>query len=181
MTAKKESFTTEDYKNATEFNLTLDQVAAADEEIEALERLQTKGFNTDSFVDTSWADEVIARTQPHVLPQSEGPPVSHVPARPYGYDGCDQERPWRKQKTEAKAPPQREAFEETRAHDTMKEMQQTEPKAPPQREAFGESPAKDTMWAMQRSEPDAPPTGEVRLFRYCVPHILKGAIIMCSG
>ena len=85
------------------------------------------------------------------------------------------EPPWRMQEAEAKAPPMQEAPEETAIPVVPWKMQETAPAMQTVEDA-AEPPLKT-----QKSEPKAPPTGEVRLFRYCVPHILKGAIIMCSG
>ena len=73
------------------------------------------------------------------------------------------------------------APEETPIPEPPWRMQEAEAKAPPMQEAPEDTPAAKPPLKMQKAEAKAPPTGEVRLFRYCVPHILKGAIIICSG
>ena len=189
MPAKKDSFTDEDYKNATEFGLTLDQIAEADADCEAMERMRTLGYNPN-MVDTSWADDVLARPQPHLataapndaalpehegqpvhqvpeppdtppLPEPEGQPVHQVPQPP---DTPNPEPPWRKLKTDPQAPPLQEAPVEKPDHSQPWKIWNQQ--SPLRRKEPDDTPAKDTMWETPKSEPDAPPLEEVRVFRY---------------
>ena len=140
MTAPKDAFTSEDYAHANQFGLSLDQIAAADEEIADLERVNAKGFNPDRFLDMSWANEILAQTQPTLrpaspidtaLPQAGGQPVQLAPAPE---ETPIPEPPWRMQEAEAKAPPMQEAPEETPAPEPPWKMQKAEAKAEPMQE-----------------------------------------------